>query len=151
MGYVPLICRCYEFLYIRLPFYQWFLRSAKTYSFCFSKEQRFRIQRYGIPYLFSFLNQSFVEPHTVISEVCFKNRELHSSILGVILCFLGVISLALSIILCLLSVILDFLSTFSAYIFAIMSTIFIIQRIFSLYSGSFQGSFWRSYYRTCYH
>ena len=110
---------------------------------------------YGIPSYFSFPKLSFIEYHTIISEVCFNNRELHSSILGVIfgviLCFLGVISLALSIILCLLGVILNFLftffvsvyfsvyfielSTFSVYIFAIKSTIFIIQRIIFIVQG----------------
>ena len=44
-------------------------------------------------------------PHTIISEVCFNNREFHSSIIGVILCFLSVILLALSIILNFLSTI----------------------------------------------
>ena len=61
-------------------------------------------------------------PHTIISEVCFNNRELHSSILGVILCFLGVISLALSIILCLLGVILNFLSTLLSFCPPFLST-----------------------------
>ena len=48
--------------------------------------------------IFSFPKLLFIEYHTIISEVCFNNREFHSSILGVILCFLGVI--------------LNFLSTF---------------------------------------
>ena len=80
---------------------------------------------YGIPSNFSFLKQSFIDHHTIILEVCFNNREFHSSILGgilggiftilgVILCFLGVI---LGVILNLLSTLLSFcppfLSTFS--------------------------------------
>lgn len=56
--------------------------------------------------IFSFPKLLFIEYHTIISEVCFNNREFHSSILGVILgvilCFLGVIW----------GVILNFLSTF---------------------------------------
>ena len=55
-----------------------FLRSAKTYSFCFSKEERFRISEVCITSNFSFLKQSFIEPHIIISEVCFNNREFHS-------------------------------------------------------------------------
>ena len=45
---------------------------------------------YGVPSYFSFSKQSFIAPHTIISEVCFSNREFHSFfgvILGVILCF----------------------------------------------------------------
>ena len=34
--------------------------------------------RCGIPSYFSFPKQSFVDPHTVISEVYFNNREFHS-------------------------------------------------------------------------
>ena len=41
--------------------------------------------------IISFPKLLFIEYHTIISEVCFNNREFHSSILGVILCFLGVI------------------------------------------------------------
>ena len=86
---------------------------------------------YGIPSNFSFLKQSFIDHHTIILEVCFNNREFHSSILGVILgvilCFLGVISLTLSIILCILGVtlsvilgvILNFLSTFFVSVYLI--------------------------------
>ena len=75
-------------------------------------------------------------PHTIISEVCFNKREFHSSIIGVILCFLSIIFLALSIIL-------NFLSTLLSFCPLFLSTIFIIWHIFSL--------FWGSYYRTCYH
>lgn len=51
--------------------------------------------------IFSLPKLLFVEYHTIISEVCFNNREFHSSILGVIL----------GVILCFLGVILNFLST----------------------------------------
>ena len=86
---------------------------------------------YGIPSNFSFLKQSFIDHHTIILEVCFNNREFHSSILGVILgvilCFLGVISLTLSIILCILgvtlSVILNFLSTFLRLLSTFLSSL----------------------------
>ena len=30
---------------------------------------------YGVPSYFSFSKQSFIAPHTIISEVCFNNRE----------------------------------------------------------------------------
>ena len=62
-------------------------------------------------------------PHTIISEVCFNNREFHSSIIGVILCFLSVIFLALSIILNFLS---TFLSTLLSFCPPFLSPIFII-------------------------
>ena len=40
--------------------------------------------------LFFFFKQSFIAPpHTIISEVCFNNRESHSLIFGVILNFLS--------------------------------------------------------------
>ena len=89
--------------------------------------------RCGIPSYFSFPKQSFIVPHTIISEVCFNNREFHFlifgvilgiifTILGVILCFLSVIFLALSIILCLLGVILNFLSTFLRFLSTFLST-----------------------------
>ena len=39
--------------------------------------------------IFSFPKLLFIEYHTIISEVCFNNREFHSSILGVILNFLS--------------------------------------------------------------
>ena len=80
--------------------------------------------RCGIPSYFSFLKQSFVEPHTIISEVCFNNREFHSSILGVIrgviFCFLRVIfgvtlTVILGVILNFMSSFLRFLSSFSVY------------------------------------
>ncbi len=45
--------------------------------------------------IFSFPKLLFIELHTIISEVCFYNREFHSLIFcvifGVILCLLGVI------------------------------------------------------------
>ena len=97
--------------------------------FCFSKEERSRTFIAMVYHLiFSFPKLLFIEYHTIISEVCFNNREFHSSILGVIfgviftilgviLCFLGVISLALSIIFYLLGILLKFLSTFSVYFF----------------------------------
>ena len=105
--------------------------------------------------IFLFSSSRLLTTITIILEVCFNNREFHSSILGVILCFLGVIPLTLSIILCILGVtlsvilgvILIFLSTFfvsvyfielssfSVYIFAIISTIFIIQRIIFIVQG----------------
>ena len=76
---------------------------------------------------FSFPKLSFIEYHTIISEVCFNNREFHSSILGVIF---GVILNFLSTFLRFLSsfsvYFIELLSTFSVYIFAIMTTIFII-------------------------
>ena len=75
--------------------------------FCFSKEERSRTFIAMVYHLiYSFPKLLFIEYHTIISEVCFNNREFHSSILGVILgvilCFLGVIW----------GVILNFLSTF---------------------------------------
>ena len=132
--------------------------------------------RCGIPSYFSFPKQSFVEPHTVISEVYFNNREFHSlifgvifgvifTILGVILCFLGVISLALSIILCLLGVILgviqNFLSTFLLFCplfcllfrFNVHHLNYLVHRFhcfgvhFRVHFGV-HSKFWGSYYRT---
>ena len=41
--------------------------------------------RFGIPSYFSFPKLSFIEYHTIISEVCFYNREFHSLIFGIIL------------------------------------------------------------------
>lgn len=126
---------------------------------------------------FSFPKLSFIEHHTIISEVCFKNRGFHSSILGVILgvifCFLGVISLALSIILCLLGVILGvilnflstflrFLSSFSVYLFCLhfcyndhhlhnLAYHFHCLWVhFKVYLGV-HSKFWGSCYRTCFH
>ena len=127
MGFIPLICRCYMFLYIRLPFKRNFWEVPKYTLFASQKKRDLGFHRYGIPSYFSFPKQSFIEPHTVISEVYFNNRVFHSlifgvifTILGVILCFLGVISLALSIILYLLGVILgvipNFLSTFFMFL-----------------------------------
>ena len=144
MGFIPLICRCYMFLYIRLPFNRNFWEVPKYTLFASQKKRDLGFHRYGIPSYFSFPKQSFIEPHTVISEVYFNNRVFHSlifdvifgvifTILGVILCFLGVISLALSIILYLLGVILgvipNFLSTFFMFLVhfrGFLSTIFII-------------------------
>ena len=66
----------------------------------------------GVVYHLIFLFQSsrFFELHTIISEVCFNNREFHSLILGVIL---GVtLTGILGVILNFLS---TFLSTFSVY------------------------------------
>ena len=57
MGFVPLICRCYVFLYIRLPFGQWFLKMSDLTLFCLSKEERFRIL-IGLLYQLIFLFQS---------------------------------------------------------------------------------------------
>ena len=74
--------------------------------------------RCGIPSNFSFPKLSFIESHTIISEVCFNNREFYSLLLGVIW-----------------GVILNFLSTFSVYYFALMSTIFIIQCIICIVLG----------------
>ena len=74
------------------------------------RRKRLDFHRYGIPSNFSFPKLLFIESHTIISEVCFKNIEFHSSILGVIFgvifTILGVILYFLSVILCLLSVIL---------------------------------------------
>ena len=116
---------------------------------------------YSIQSYFSFPKQSFIELHTIISEVCFKNRELHSSILSVILCFLGVISLALSIILCLLGVILgvilNVLSTFLLFCplfcllfrFNVHHLNYLVHRFhyFGVHFGV-HSKFWGSYYRT---
>ena len=56
------------------------------------RRERLDFHRYGIPSNFSFPKLSFIESHTIISEVCFNNKEFHSLIfgviLGVILCFL---------------------------------------------------------------
>ena len=43
--------------------------------------------RCDIPSYFSFPKQSFIAPHTIISEVCFNNREFHSLSFG---CHFGV-------------------------------------------------------------
>jgi len=82
--------------------------------------------------IFSFPKLLFIEYHTIISEVCFNNREFHSSILGailgVILCFLGVIW----------GVILNFLSTFgggAVYFIEFLSTMFRNLSIVSLFWG----------------
>ena len=64
--------------------------SEKCQNILFSllkRRERLDFHRYGIPSNFSFRKQSFIAPHTIISEVYFNNREFHSSILGVILCF----------------------------------------------------------------
>ena len=57
--------------------------------------------RCGIPSYFSFPKQSFIVPHTIISEVCFNNREFilffwchswcHPMLLKVISTFLSII------------------------------------------------------------
>ena len=66
--------------------------------------------RCGIPSYFSFPKQSFIAPHTIISEVYFKNIEFHYLIWGVILNFLSTFSVnfqgflsAMSRVLCLMS------------------------------------------------
>lgn len=64
--------------------------------------------RCGIPSYFSFPKQSFIELHTIISEVYFKKRELNSSILSVIF---GVIFTILGVILCFLGVTLTVILT----------------------------------------
>ena len=110
--------------------------------------------RCGIPSYFSFPKQSFIEPHIVISEVCFNNKEFHSLIFGVIFTILGVIlcflchflnleyhslsfgchlGVTLTVI---LGVILNFLSTFSVYFIVFLSTIFRNLSIVSLFWGS---------------
>ena len=77
MGFVPFICRCYMFLYIRLPFARWFSKVPNHTLFACQKKRDLGFHRYGIPSYFSFPKQSFIEPHTVISEVYFNNREFH--------------------------------------------------------------------------
>ena len=52
--------------------------------FASQKKRDLGFHRYGIPSYFSFPKQSFIEPHTVISEVYFNNRVFHSLIFGVI-------------------------------------------------------------------
>ena len=52
--------------------------------FASQKKRDLGFHRYGIPSYFSFPKQSFIEPHTVISEVYFNNREFHSLFFGVI-------------------------------------------------------------------
>ena len=55
------------------------------------RRERLDFHRYGIPSNFSFPKLSFIESHTIISEVCFNNKEFHSLIFGVIFTILGVI------------------------------------------------------------
>ena len=45
------------------------------------RRERLDFHRYGIPSNFSFPKLLFIESHTIISEVCFNNREFHSLIL----------------------------------------------------------------------
>ena len=80
--------------------------------------------RCGIPSYFSFPKQSFVESHTIILEVWFKNREFHSLSFGCHFrchfdCHFGCHS-EFSVHL------FTFLVHFSVYFFALMSTILII-------------------------
>ena len=64
-------------LYVSLypsTFWKVVFKSAKSYSFCFSKEERYRTYIGMVYHLyFSFPKQSFIEHFTAISEVCFKN------------------------------------------------------------------------------
>ena len=67
--------RCYEFLYIRFPFSWSFWEVPKHTLFASQKKRDLGFQRCGIPSYFSFPKQSFIAPHTIISEVYFNNRE----------------------------------------------------------------------------
>ena len=122
--------------------------SEKCQNILFLLLKRREIQdfhRFGIPSYFSFPKLLFIEYHTIISEICFYNREFHylffwGVILGVAFTvILGVILNFLSTFLRFLSsfsvYFIELLSTFSVYIFAIMTTIFIIQRIIFIVLG----------------
>ena len=88
--------------------------------------------RCGIPSYFSFPKQSFIASHTIISEVCFSNREFHSLILGVILCFLSVISLPFG---CHFDCHLECHSEFSVHLFCLLycvSVHFYVHRLHNL-------------------
>ena len=61
MGFIPLICRCYMFLYIRLPFNRNFWEVPKYTLFASQKKRDLGFHRYGIPSYFSFPEQSFIE------------------------------------------------------------------------------------------
>ena len=76
--------------------------------------------RCGIPSYFSFPKQSFIAPHTIISEVCFNNREFFLCLLGVTL------TVILGIILNFLSTFLHFLSTFSVHHLHNLTYLFIV-------------------------
>jgi len=85
------------------------------------RRKRLDFHRYGIPSNFSFPKLLFIESHTIISEVCFKNIEFHSSILGVILYFLNVILCLLSVILGVtLTVFLGFTQSFRVHIIVLI-------------------------------
>ena len=101
MSFVPLICRCYVFLYIRLPFNTSFWEVPNILFLLLKRRKILDFHRCGIPSYFSFPKQSFIAPHTIISEVCFNNREFilffwchswcHPMLLNVISTFLSII------------------------------------------------------------
>ena len=105
-SFIPLICRCYVFLYIHLPFDQWFLKMPDLTLFCFSKEERFRIL-IGLLYQLIFLFQSSNLLNRILSFQRFDSRTE-----SFLLCLLTII---LGVILNFLSTFLHFLSTFSVY------------------------------------
>ena len=143
MGFVPLICRCYEFLYIRLPFRRSFWEVPKHTLFASQKKRDlgFRGMVYHIFFLFS--SSRLLNPITVISEVWFKNREFHSLIFGVIF------RVTLTVI---LGVILNFLSTFLLFCPLFRFNIYFLHNLeYHFHCFGVHSKFWGSYYRTCYH
>ena len=114
---------------------------CKVYSFCFSKEDRFRGMVYHIFFLFS--SSRLLNPITVISEVWFKNREFHSLIFGVIF------RVTLTVI---LGVILNFLSTFLLFCPLFRFNIYYLHNLeYHFHCFGVHSKFWGSYYRTCYY
>ena len=71
----------------------------------FKRREKQNFHGFGIPSYFSFPKLSFIEYHTIISEVCFNNREFHYLIWCVIQ---------------------DFLSTFSAHHLHNLAYLFIV-------------------------
>ena len=62
MGFVPLICRCYVFLYIRLPFNTSFWEVPNILFLLLKRRKILDFHRCGIPSYFSFPKQSVIAP-----------------------------------------------------------------------------------------
>ena len=62
MSFVPLICRCYVFLYIRLPFSRSFWEVPNILFLLLKRRKILDFHRCGIPSYFSFPKQSFIAP-----------------------------------------------------------------------------------------
>ena len=130
MSFVPLIRRCYEFLYILYLLIR-VSEKCQNILFCFSKEERSRIF-IALVYHLIFLFQSCRLLNTILSFQKFASITesfIHQFLVSFLVSyspFLGVISLALSIIFCLLGVILgvilNLLSTLLSFCPPFLST-----------------------------